>query len=234
MSAPAVEAAEEPPVRPVRHLTGDDLWKWCDRLTLPVRHRLVRENGTAEHLTLPSLLDQLEDDLGSTSGASGRSKPGSRPPLNMTALSLLGELEVVILDAIAGEDLEKRQQTLARHLRQVVAHLVSTADPDVVDWWARLAKSWHGEVAACLPGEDEGASQRPIRGMPCPDCQTWTVERVADGLVYRDPALTLVFAARMVRHALCRACGASWFRGDPLIALADSFNTQARTGPRVA
>lgn len=204
-----------------RHLTGDDLWKHCDRLTLPVKHRLVRENGHTENLTLPCLLDQLEDDLGSTSGASGRSKPGSRPPLNMTALSLLGELEVVILDAIVGEGQEKRPQTLGKHLRQLAAHLVSTADPDVVDWWARLIRGWCAEVQSCLPGEDEGESQRPIRGMCCPTCSTWTVERVTDGLVFRDPALMLVFAARMVRYAICKACGESWFRGDPLLALAD-------------
>ncbi|HXI16672.1 MAG TPA: hypothetical protein VNM48_09885 [Chloroflexota bacterium] len=206
-----------------------DLWRWTDRLTLPVKHRLVREDGHTEHLTLPSLLDQLEDDLGSTSGANGRSKPGSRPPLNMTALSLLGELEVVILDAIAGEDLEKRQQTLGRHLRQVVAHLVSTADPDVVDWWTRLVKGWVAEVQACLPGEDEGAGQIPIRGMCCPTCRTWTVERVTDGVKYRDAALILVMSNRMVRHAICRACGENWFRGEPLWVLARSADGESRS-----
>lgn len=227
--APAAEGAAEPAVRPVRHLTADDLRKWCDRLSLPVRHKLVRENGTTEHSVLPSMLDQLEADLGSTSGASGRSKPGSRPPLNMTALSLLGELEVVIIDAIVGESLEKRRQTLAKHLRQLAAHLVSTAEPDVVDWWARLIRGWAGEVQACLPGEDEGASQRPIRGMPCPTCATWTVERVADGLVFRDAALVLVFENRYVRHALCRACGESWFRGEPLWVLARSTDDESRS-----
>lgn len=208
-----------------RHLTGDDLWKWCDRLTLPVKHRLVREDGHTEHLTLPPLLDQLESDLDATGSSSSRSKPGSRAPLNVTALSLLGEIEVVVVDAIVGEYLEKRSNTLAEKLRQITAHLVSTAEPDVVDWWAHLVKGWAAEVQGCLPGEDEGASQRPIRGMPCPDCQTWTVERVADGLVYRDPALMLVFSNRYVRHALCRSCGASWMRGDPLLELADSSDS---------
>lgn len=215
-----------------RHLTGDDLWRWTDKLTKPVRHKLVRESGHVEHLVLPCLLDQLEDDLGSTSGASGRSKPGSRPPLNMTALSLLGEVEVVLVDAIVGEGLEKRSNTLAEKLRQIVAHLVSTADPDVVDWWTRLVKGWCGEVQGCLPGEDEGESQRPIRGMCCPTCATWTVERVTDGVLYRDAALILVMSNRMVRHAICRACGQSWFRGDPLLALADSAAGEA--DPRVA
>ncbi len=224
MSDPEVAYLDAP--RP--GLTGSDLWHWTDRLTKPVKHRLMRESGHTEHLTLPSLLDQLEDDLGSTSGASGRSKPGSRPPLNMTALSLLGELEVVLVDAIVGEGLEKRSNTLAEKLRQITAHLVSTAEPDVVDWWAHLVRGWCAEVQGCLPGEDEGASQRPIRGMCCPDCQTWTVERVADGMLYRDAALVLVFSNRYVRHALCRSCGASWMRGDPLLELAESADDENR------
>lgn len=221
MSDPAVEGAADPTVRPVRGLTGDDLWKWTAKLTEPVRHRLVRENGTTEHITVPSMLDQLEADLDATGSSSSRSKPGSRAPLNVTALSLLGEIEVVIIDAIVGEELSKRD-TLAGMLRALTAHFVSTAEPDVIDWWARLVKGWAGEVQACLPGEDEGATQRPIRGMCCPTCATWTIERVTNGEVYREPALMLVFNNRYVRFALCRACGENWPRGDPLLALADT------------
>ncbi len=207
---------------PSRHLTGADLWRWCDVLTQPVKHELVRDDGISQWLALPSLLAQLEDDLGSTSGASGRSKPGSRPPLNMTALSLLGEIDSVLLDAVKGEGLQRRTGSIGDRLRQVVAHLVSTADPDVVDWWARLVKGWAAEVQACLPGEDQGAAERPIRGMPCPDCDTWTVDRIVGADKFIVPALALVFANRYVRHALCRSCGASWMRGEPLRVLAES------------
>jgi len=205
-----------------RLLTGDDLWRWCDRLSLPVRHELVRDGGVTQWLVLPSLLAQLEDDVASTSGASGRSKPGSRPPLNVTALSLLGEIDCVLLDAVRGEGLQHRTGPIGDRLRQVVAHLVSTADPDVVDWWAHLIKGWAGEVQACLPGEDQGAGQIPIRGMSCPGCSSWSVERVADGLKFRDAALALVLHNRLVRHAICRSCGQSWPRGEPLRVLAES------------
>lgn len=219
MTGPAVEAAE-PAKRP--GLTGSDLWHWCDRLSLPVRHRLVRESGTTEHITVPSMLDQLEADLAySGTGSTGRAKPGSRPPLNANILSLMGEMEVILVDALVCDGLSKRG-TLALSLRAVTAHVASTETPDAIDWWARLVKGWCGEVTACLPGESEGDSQRPIRGMCCPTCATWTIERTQGGETFRDPAIVLVFAARLVRYALCRACGQSWFRGDPLLALADT------------
>ena len=216
-----MEAADEPTVRPARHLTGDDLWRWCDRLTLPVKHRLVRENGTTEHITVPSMLDQLEADLAySGTGSTGRSKPGSRPPLNANILSLMGEIQVVLVDALVCDGLGKRD-TLALSLRAVTAHVASTETADAIDWWATLVKYWAKEVQACLPGEDEGDSQIPVRGMCCPTCATWTIERVQGWERFRDPAIVLVLAARLVRFALCRACGQSWFRGAPLWDLAE-------------
>ncbi len=202
-------------------LTGKDLWTWTDALTLPVRHRLVRENGATAHPEVPCLLDQLESDLGSTGGTSSRSKPGSRPPLNVTVLSLLWEIEGVLVDALVSDDLGRRD-TLALSLRAVAAHVASTETPDAVDWWVRTVREWAGKVRACLPGEDGGNRHLPLRGMRCPECEMWTVERVDGRDRFRDAALVLVLNNRLVRHALCKACGKAWLRGEPLRVLAES------------
>lgn len=206
--------------------TTPDLWRWVDALTQPQRHRLHRENGTVEHLTLPCLLDQLEADLSATGSDSGRGgKPGSRPPVNVTVLSLLGEMDAVLSDAITGEGLTRRD-TLAGKLRAIAAHIAGS-DPDVLEWWTGIVRGWTGDVRACLPEPEEGGSTRLIRGMPCPTCRTWTIERTDGTDVYRDPALVLVFNNRYVRYALCRACGENWARGDRLIALADTAGMPA-------
>lgn len=212
---------DEPPVRAPRLLAADDLWRWCDRLTMPVRHRLVRESGTTEHITVPCLLDQLEADLAhSGNGGGGRTKPGSRPPVDVTILSLMGEMEVVLVDALVSDGLGKRA-TLALSLRAVTAHVASTETPDAVDWWARLVKGWAGEVSACLPGENKDSSQIPIRGMQCPDCATFDIERIEGAEKFRDPAVVLVLNNGLTRYALCRACGGNWLRGAPLWELAE-------------
>lgn len=201
-------------------LAGKDLWAATDALTLPVPHKLVRENGDVWREVLPCLLDQLESDLGATGGTSSRSKPGSRPPLNVTVLSLLREIEAVLVDALREDGLGRRD-TLALSLRAVAAHVASMDTPDAVDWWARTAKEWAGKVRACLPGED-GTRQLPLRGMRCPECEMWTVERIEGRDRYLDSALVLVLNNRLVRHALCRSCGAAWLRGEPLQVLAET------------
>lgn len=89
--------------RPMTNDTGD-LWSYVDRLTRPRKQRLTRQlpgqkKSTTEWITIDSLLDQLEEMVGSTTtkDEGGAKGAGSPAPLNVVAATLLDEMSRTVI-----------------------------------------------------------------------------------------------------------------------------------------
>jgi hypothetical protein len=112
-----------------------------------------------------------------------------------------------------------------RHLASIVTAI---GDEDLIGWWIYRVTSWSRQIIHVLRLE-EAPQPRRIRDTSCPMCAaTHVTTRNPDGEKIREPALLIDFTDGMVRAASCSACGASWFRGDALVDLADLIATTRR------
>jgi len=205
-----------------------DLWTQTDMLTEPRRVKLLRDTGTADWTSVPSLWCQLEDALSCGMEGSKATARGSvhRVPLNIDAYELAADIRDIVWDALAGHDVKPRA-TVPESVRALASAVIATVDDDLTGWWTYRVGSWCRQITNVLRLNDE-PQPRGIRGAACPTCQATHVTALRDGERVREPALRIDFADGMVRAASCSACGASWFRGDALVDLADLIATTRR------
>lgn len=201
------------------------LWPAVDALTNPTRTKLRRDDGTVDHVELDSLWVQLCDAVGNSGeGGTGSSKPGSRPPADLEALTLLLHIEWVVAMGcrtyrIPFEHTEPVKERVGRTLRSWVSAVVS-AKGDVGTLEAQIRK-WVGQIRDTVIGDR--IRPRRLRGHRCITCGSAGIRRDnADGEPTIVWPLMLTFSEDgQVRAAECEACGEVFWRGDDLHRLVE-------------
>lgn len=193
----------------------------------------------------PCLLRQLEEAVASSStGAGGRTTPGTRAPLGMDALDLWTEILLSVGSWAAVLRLDRRRYrngpqdtdpnsppAVGLLLRAVAAEIASRTDRDqMAAAVERNARRWAKRIEAMLSPPDSAG--RGIVGAKCRDCgQTWVVsipnpepgrpEQVRwvpaeqEPLETRQPALFIERGETgVIRCLWCRNCGRHTWRDD--------------------
>jgi hypothetical protein len=217
-------------------MTGP-LWVAVDELTRPRHVRLWRDDGTTEWTTVPSLWWQLEDaaaGMGDAGGGAG-SPSKYRSPGSIECLQLYYDVRDTVVDALTSYDRKPAMLTEPFHILvpeslRSLASVLITADDDL-EWWAGCVRSWCRQIINVLRLTEQPPRRR-IRDTVCPTCGAIHIRVDERGEPdpegeFRVPALEITFNNRLVYKAACSACGSEWYRGDPLIALADLLAEQA-------
>lgn len=177
----------------------------------------------------PCLLAQLAEAIETGNDRTGtRSVPGSRPPLDMTALDLWTEIctnlrqwanfldvqRSVSLKPSDNRPTGERKQKLppvADLLRAVAAAARDRAEDGIITALTRSCRSWTDRIIG-LFAPSEG--QQGIYGAVCPHCQQSTVITDRDGENILTPAIIRTRDRdKPLLWFVCQACG--WQRGTP-------------------
>jgi hypothetical protein len=236
-----------------------NLWANVDALTKPRSVKLLRDDGSADWTTLPSLWTQLEQAM--ATGKGGRTAGGSRyrTPLTIDAADLAADIAGIIIDALKGHAEKPITGVPQRFLIAVVKQrkaertygLRLTPLPDVPILVPESLRHLASVVVATTDDDligwwayrfgswcrqitttlrlNDDPQPRGIRGATCPTCQATHVTVLRDGERLREPALRIDFTDGMVRAAYCQACMTAWFRGDALVDLADEITAYRPT-----
>ena len=200
------ESADEQVVEAEPLATRADHWAAVDRLVNPTRRRLTRDNGASEHVTIPSLFDQLVEAI-ETGGESSQTHgvPASKPPMDTAALSLLLEIAELVRDGCRQRGIQRTFDT-PKDLRALTSAINTEGDPDRIDGCARLVKSWCSRITATI-SNDPDRSWR-MHGAACRVCRSTTVPTYADdGTEARQPALIVHSEDGRIQTIECAFCG---------------------------
>jgi hypothetical protein len=179
------------------------------------RVRRLEDDGTTriEWATVRSLLSELRISVGSTSTAGETKGKGGGGLLDLSALDLYHEMRATARTWLRAEGLPRRGGKLAAQLQLLAAHTWATEDAEhLADVWG----SYGAQARAILVGE---VTHRDVRGVPCPECGYVLYERHDAYSLVRVPNLRVDLQHSQVRAIWCRACWATWWRGDQLGAL---------------
>lgn len=225
---------------------SEALWAAVDAITKPTRRALLRDtNGdgvtniatdryggaycdisayraaTTHRVTIPSLWDQSTEALATGDSETTDSRPANinaRTPIDVELM----EIRSVIADTTAHElGLRhlKMPGTVPGNLRRLAAHVVGY-DPDQLWWWEYRFQSWARLLGTYLHAQQNQPRPVRLRNAACPECKIRQVVIESDGGPVVAPPLLIDFRGGYVRAAECSGCGAAWFRGDDLHALA--------------
>lgn len=184
-----------------------------DQLTVPEGVAIVRDDGSPITERVPSLLEQLEEAQESNSGRGGSFAARSKPPVWIDAVSLLAEVDRVVLPHA-----RTRPTRVARVRAWAGAMHALTDRVDLEDVTA-IAESWVRRTRALL-------DPRPaieIAG-PCPTCgESWIDMVNEEG----EPVWRRTLrASTNPPAAWCEACTDRWGSGERLHLLADHLKRQ--------
>jgi hypothetical protein len=195
-------------------MSSEALWGAVARLTERPRTRLERDGGKGEWVTVDSLFEQLIEAMESGAGnGRGHSKPGSRPPCDTTAMSLLIEIAEAVRDACIGLELKRRHDT-PDDLRQVCSRIVSlavTEGNDELDWWTAKISEWCAQIRITISNDPDRTWR--LNGFPCPDCGADAKIEIRDGYHYRVPVIEVMWRDGLVRAVTCTVCTFTAMRG---------------------
>jgi hypothetical protein len=213
-------------------INTEDLHRAVDALVQGERIQITREDKTVEHKPVPSLWEQLEDAV-PYSGSGGSAVAKSKPPITTGVVALLIEISDAATEGVNDLVGENRRNTPA-NLRAVAATLAGLNDLDLTAWWTEKLREWVRKARELLRLDPD--RPRYARGTACPQCGNKSVATVVDGETVRTPALAINWAPpeqHTTRHAAdtdwlvraieCRACDATWFRGDSLSIFTDAL-----------
>jgi hypothetical protein len=178
---------------------------------------------------MPSLLQQLAEAVVSGAGGHGRGKQGSRPPLDIAAMSLMLEIVSCVREALIGFD-RKPDPDTGESVRDLASELLRHPDEaDAVDWWTSQFRSWGGQIRAAISSDPD----RPTRlwGVACPECSVKFIPEIRDGEQVKRPAVFVHWNRKLLQAIECSACTASWFRGEQLDQLVDRMRLQVDASP---
>lgn len=171
----------------------EELLRELEALTTPSRTRIEHDDNSTSWGETASLLEQLDEAVGSNSGASGSFAARSKAPCFLDALSLLAEIDTEVG--------EYDRETRAGRVRA----WASATSPDravrVVGRWASMARTML-----------DPTGRRRVRGAACPECGAKRVFDSRDagaGEVHFRPALEIDTEAGVCRCTSPK-CDASW------------------------
>lgn len=176
--------------------------------------------------TAPCLLAQLAEAIEYRDDRNGtRSIPGSRPPLDMTALDLWVEIcsnlrqWAVFLDvhrAVSMKPTDNRPSgkpalpPVGGLLRAVAAAARDRAEQGVLDALTRSCRSWTDRINGLF---SPGSGQRQLYGVACIRCDATSVWTDRDGERILTPAIILTRIPDAGSQLICQAC--TWTRDLP-------------------
>jgi hypothetical protein len=211
---------------------SEQLWASVDELTKPRHVKLLRDDGTADWTTLPSLWWQLEDagvGMGDSGGGAG-SASRYRAPGSVECMQLCYDIRDTVLDAlISHEDQdtalwlvrgEQPRMLVPEAIRHLASLITAVGDDDLTGWWTYRVRSWSRQIINTLRLTDQPQPRR-IRDTQCVTCGSTHVTIDQGSGPEWVPALLIEFQGALVRAASCSACGSNWFRGQELVELAE-------------
>jgi hypothetical protein len=162
-----------------------------------------------------SLFDQLVEAVETGAGSKqGHSKPGSRPPCDIAAMSLLIEIAEAVRDACLGLEI-KRKRSTPDDLRQVCSRIITGAasgdGTDELDWWTAKISEWCAQIRITISNDPDRTWR--LTGYACLDCGADAKIEVRDGYHYRVPVVEVVWREGLVRAVHCTECNHTWMRG---------------------
>ena len=219
--------------------TGEDLQRACDAL-IHRTHAKIDTGTGPQSRELPSLLEQLRDP--SSSGVfDGSNSAKSRPTINAGIVALLIEIAAVSRRQLIDLGVARHADVDA-NIRAATTATIVTADVAEMDAWLYVLVKWRHAARRELQ-LDSGRRQW-LRGVPCPQCKSLTAlsRDRGDGVRMHTPALAVTWTepldglAHVVEEWLwesidCRACSASWWRGENLHHLIEALGRAGVVGP---
>lgn len=178
---------------------------------------LLRDDGSTDRAEVPSLWAQL-CQASSTGSESQRAGNKYRAPVDLGLVDLRQQIERGVA-AQLGDFGIPCHATLPASMRTMAVRVAQCDERTIEAWTARIAY-WVRQARQQL-GQNDDPQPRRIRDAACPMCEATHVTVMVEREELRVPALVIDFAASLVRAATCEACGASWFRGEPLNQLAE-------------
>lgn len=111
--------------------------------------------------------------------------------------------------------------TFPERLRALMTHIAGHHPADV-DLWAYKVAQWARLLENYLRAGELQPKPVRIRGFACPECNVKQARvKSPDGSEWQlVPPIMIDFRDKYVRAAQCSECGATWFRGEQLEALA--------------
>lgn len=220
----AVDSITKPTRVPVRR--ADDP-EWLTHIRLSTDEvscsLLAYRAATAPWGTIPSLWDQSSNAL--THGNETQERPGGNQAERAPCDIDLMEIRAIIRETTELE-LFRRHQPRTGDVPQRIRRLAATVithEPAELWWWEYRFASWARLLATYLRALDASVKPVRLRNSACPLCKTRQVTVESDYGPVVVPALVIDFRDGYVRAAECSACGASWFRGEDLMTLADTL-----------
>jgi hypothetical protein len=167
---------------------------------------LLRDDGTIERAEVLPLLDQLAEAVMPGGEYTSGGGLGSKPPADLTALSLLAEISTEVRRCCAGHD-HPHLAELGPQVDRWAAHAEQWQHdaPEYVCWAAAVAGDWVRRARLIL----DPPRRYTLRGRACPVCratavQTWSED---EGDFVRRPALAIDSDRTEV---VCGACAQRW------------------------
>jgi hypothetical protein len=201
-------------------------------------HREAHRAAVATWATIPSLWEQSTIALhGGEVQASGH---GSKPLRERSIADLeLMEIRALIRDTTR-RLLEQRGVRTGQHANgravdfdpdemRALASKVTAENATQHEWWQYRFEQWGRLLETYLHAAERQARPVRLRNAPCPDCGTRQVTVDVDGEQVVAPPIVIDFRDGYIRAAECSACGAAWFRGPDLQALADALGVTVDT-----
>lgn len=185
------------------------------------RQSVARDDGSTDHVVVPGLLAQARDALGGD--LVGGSVPGglssTRSLIDLALLDILRTVAVTVRMALVRRGASPRD-TLEGQVRQLVS--IALRDEQAhLPRYAAVFEGWVSTLTGYLhAGDNNGGTSIRLRGCACPRCCARTVRlRTDEGAQIVGPLLVEVRGG-LVRGISCTACGAYYWRGDEVLALA--------------
>lgn len=195
------------------------IWSAVDRLSIPAKHAVSRDDGTITWALVMSLWDQANDRL--FAGKQGEGGSGSLSERNLLDLDLM-EVRAIIAETTTTELLKRDLDLLPgtpAQIRRLAGHVIGH-EPDELWWWEYRFTSWARQLATHLQAYDREARDVRLRNSACPECQAHQVVVERDGERLVEPALLVTFRDGYVQATECSACAFIWWRGAQMEALA--------------
>lgn len=198
----------------------DQLRRAVDHLTKPDVRMIVRDDGTATTVRVPSLWSQALD-AATTGSESSTPSALTLAERNLVDLTLL-EVRELIARCTRRWLLVRGlvpHESVPLQIRQLASH-VATHEIDDLWWWEYRLSSWARLLSMYLRAGEHHPTPVRLRGAACPSCHARRVLVDHGDGPQTMPALVVDFARGLVQAARCDACGATWWRGEELEHLA--------------
>lgn len=182
-----------------------------------------------------SLWDQATQALATGMDEGGGSPLRERSPADLALMEIRGIIRDTTRMELEKRAVKTRYTTHGRpadfnqnEIRSLASRVIADSEPDL-EWWEYRFAQWARLLQTYLHAHEHQPKSVRLRNSPCPACRTRQITIESDNGPIVVPAILIDFRDGMVRAAECTACGATWFRGPDLEALAEELCNPPRS-----